>query len=566
MDIVQTKSIKVPNAVIVSGIAGVEQDNDVFDYLKKYGSIAQIIMVDDRTSEFFQSVIVEYNTGLAVEDLEPLPRPYVSDSGSSYQIQSLADVYAKSVGNSTTKSYLTELKNLAKMSGRDYGGVLKDMMSQIHESIKELVDISEQTDVTDNLPESPLVEPQPSAIDSNTKETQQKPGNPPRAVLSSSAHSLPSISAHNLNPPEVQRMVVEHIVKREDFTAQQSSQRLRAFSGKDPRPSYEPDYDTWRSGVELIMTDPSISELQKSRKILESLLPPAADIVRHLSPTCLPTEYLEMLESAYGAVQDGGELYAKFLDTFQNPGEKPSAFLQRLQVALTLTVKRGGALSHDLDRLLLTQFCRGCWDNSLLTDLQLKQKRSSPPTFSELLLLLRIEEDQTAAKTMRMRQHLGATKQKATTYVQSAKCHADDENNLVTLSTITKELAKQVVEIQSQLAKLNAKPPKPEFQNSKNVPTATKPKEKWKPDKVNKGPTEQIVKTQSSRPKPWYCFQCGEDGHIKPHCENEPNPELVTEKRKLLREKQRKWEVDNPTAANEQLNYRQSLLRGEWRL
>lgn len=55
-------------------------------------------------------------------------------------------------------------------------------------------------------------------------------------------------------------------------------------------------------------------------------------------------------------------------------------------------------------------------------------------------------------------------------------------------------------------------------------------------------------------PKPWYCFQRGEDGHIKPNCENEPNTALVAEKRKLFKEKQRKWEAENPTFASESLN------------
>lgn len=112
--------------------------------------------------------------------------------------------------------------------------------------------------------------------------------------------------------------------------------------GKVPRPTHEPDYDSWQSSVELVMTDPAIADLQRSRRIVESLLPPAADVVRHLSPSSLPAAYLHLLDSAYWMVQDGDELFAKFLDTFQDAGEKPSAYLQRLQVALNLAVERGG--------------------------------------------------------------------------------------------------------------------------------------------------------------------------------------------------------------------------------
>lgn len=538
MEIIENESVKVPNSVIVSKMAGDEPHDEVIEFLKQYGSISRVLKINDSKSEFFRSVIVEYSSGLAVESLDPLPRTHVSDSGASYRIQSLAGVYTEQVGSDTTKSYLTEIQYLAKMSGRDYVDVLKDMMSQIAKSIEEPE--TEQPE-TNNSTESCLVEFQPSV-----RSAQQT--NQTNNTASSPANTTPTISAHDLNPPEVQRMVVEHIVKREDYSVQQFSQKLRVFSGKEPRPTYEPDYDTWRSSVELIMTDPSMSKLQQSRRIIESLLPPAADVVKHLSPNSSPSEYLQLLDSAFGTVQDGGELYAKFLDTFQNTGEKASSYLQRLHVALTHTVKRGGALNHDFDRLLVTQFCRGCWDDSLLTALQLKQKRTNPPAFPDLLFSLRAEEDQSAAKNMRMRQHLSSTKQKAASHLQIATCCSEENDTANTLSSI-KELSKQVAEIQSQLVKLAAKP---KAQNSKSAPNS-KQKERPKLGKVTKEP-ERTSKTQSTAPRAWYCFQCGEDGHIKPNCENEPNPGRVAEKRKLLKEKQKKWEAENPSAAKEQLN------------
>lgn len=552
MDVIDRQSVKIPNAVIVSGIAGDEQTEEVVEFMKQYGSISRVIQVDDRTSKFHQCIVIEYSSGNAVEGIDPLPFDYVSESGVCSKIQSLASVYTQSVGNNTTESYLIDLQNLAKKSGRDYAEVLKDMISQINDSIKEIVlEPAKPINSSDNAPASPLAEPQPSVVEPNMRGAQENATNLTFNPPSSPAQSIPAISAHDLNPPEVQRVVVEHIVKREEYSGQHFFQKLRVFSGKEPRPAYEPDYDTWRSSVELVMTDASMSPLQQSRKIIESLLPPAADVVRHLNPNSSPTEYLQLLDSAYGTVQDGGELFAKFLDTFQNTGEKPSTYLQRLQAALTLTVKRGGAASNDFDKLLLTQFCRGCWDDFLLTELQLKQKRTSPPTFPDLLLLLRTEEDQHAAKTKRMRQYLGSTKPKVTSHMQSAKCVTEEESNIVTLSTITKELSKQVAEIQSQLVKLT-KPPKTKPPKPKSEPSV-RPKEKQNSERKIKEPAEQS-QTQNMPPKPWYCFQCGEDGHVKPNCESEPNPALVSEKRKLFKEKLRKWEAENPTVASEQLN------------
>lgn len=144
------------------------------------------------------------------------------------------------------------------------------------------------------------------------------------------------------------------------------------------------------------MKDPAVSDLQ--HEILESLLPPAADMVRHLIPETPPMVYLQILDSMYGTVQDGDELCTKFMELYQDAEESPSAYLQHLQVALNLAVKRGGVPATELNRHLLNQFCRGCWDNMLISEFQLKRRKSNPPSFAEFLLLIRTEENRGAVK------------------------------------------------------------------------------------------------------------------------------------------------------------------------
>uniref|UniRef100_A0AAR2L9G3 Paraneoplastic antigen Ma-like C-terminal domain-containing protein n=1 Tax=Pygocentrus nattereri TaxID=42514 RepID=A0AAR2L9G3_PYGNA len=110
--------------------------------------------------------------------------------------------------------------------------------------------------------------------------------------------------------------------------------------------------------------------------------------------------------------RDGEELFARFMSTLQDVGEKPSAYLQRLQSALSLAERAGGILAHDMNQQLLKQFCRGCWNDSLLTDLQLEHKISNPLPFAELLLLLRTAENKQEAKVVRKKQYLSMAKQK----------------------------------------------------------------------------------------------------------------------------------------------------------
>lgn len=78
MDFVQRCGVKIPNAVIVSGLtrAG-DQDEQVIDFLKEYGSIKRTILVDEDESEFYQNLIVEYTHGTALGTLSGiLPYKY----------------------------------------------------------------------------------------------------------------------------------------------------------------------------------------------------------------------------------------------------------------------------------------------------------------------------------------------------------------------------------------------------------------------------------------------------------------------------------------------------------
>ena len=348
-----------------------------------------------------------------------------------------------------------------------------------------------------------------------------------------------TLGPSELNPPEVQKIVVEHIVRSEDKPSHShSTLRLRGFSGKIPRPYSEVDCDTWRSHVDLMMKDISVSDLEKTRKILESLFVPASDVIRYLGPEAPPTVYLQMLDSAFATVEDGEELFVRFMGTFQDSGEKPSTYLQRLQVALGNAVRRGGVPAKEGDKHLLRQFCRGCWDNVLLADLQLEHKKQNPPSFAELLVHLRTEEDRQEAKVMRMKHHLGTTKQKAVSHVQ-AVCNCGETQADSDASSMH-ELRKQVADLKSQLTSLMNKK-KTAFPKKETV----KVTETQKPDHATTETNLPSHRGATSRPKPWYCFRCGEDGHIIATCESDANPALVGAKRKELRQRQQLWDEQN---------------------
>lgn len=371
MEIIEAEGIIIPNAVIVSGLTDTESDDELFDALKQHGSFAKTVRIDDKESEFYQNVIVEYNSNQALQTLEP-KLPYThqlsSEPGVKCDVRALASVFTQQLGSSITKSYLDRLKEIAELSGNNFESILSEMLSQMS------ADLPPEPAVSGSTGDIICEKPYWTSPDGNFDPIR----NPPSQIDDVPSQPTPinlieptlRTSSKFLNPPEVQRLVVEHVVRSSEVVAQgQVQPRLRVFSGKCPRPGNEVDYDIWRSSVELILKDPSLSDLHASRRILDSLLPPAADVTKHLNPESPPSAYLQLLDSAFGAVEDGDELLAKFMNTLQDAGERPSTYLYRLQSALRATVKRDGIIPEEADRHLLKQFCRGCWDNDLIAEL-----------------------------------------------------------------------------------------------------------------------------------------------------------------------------------------------------
>lgn len=70
METIHSENIKIPNSFIISGLSGTEVDEEVFDYLKQFGSISRSIEIATPDSEHSNQAIVEYTYGDAMEALE----------------------------------------------------------------------------------------------------------------------------------------------------------------------------------------------------------------------------------------------------------------------------------------------------------------------------------------------------------------------------------------------------------------------------------------------------------------------------------------------------------------
>jgi len=119
--------------------------------------------------------------------------------------------------------------------------------------------------------------------------------------------------------------------------------KLRVFSGKTPVPPGEVDYDTWRRQVKQLEQEEEtygLSDSQKRRIILQSLLRPAADTVFNINGSS--EDILEVLDTVYGSVVEGHELLLQFFTTYQTEEESCSEYVQRLYLLAVDVVEHKG--------------------------------------------------------------------------------------------------------------------------------------------------------------------------------------------------------------------------------
>ncbi|XP_038135153.1 uncharacterized protein LOC119779547 [Cyprinodon tularosa] len=326
--------------------------------------------------------------------------------------------------------------------------------------------------------------------------------------------------------------------------------RLRPFSGTAPTPNGEENLDTWLMQARLMVDECECSASEKRKRIIESLKGPALEIaqaVRSSDPQATPQDYLGALEQAFGSSESGEDLYYAFRALRQHAGERLSDFLRRMEHALTKVVFRGGVMASQRDRIRVEQLLRGAVESDLmLVQLRLRERKETPPSFLQLLKEIREEEDQQA---VRQRPGLAVTK----TAVRQVRA-TDDELKPQDAA----KLKQEIDHLKVLVAKLSAKDSGPSLpaQESETLLAPRKdvvnheqevhmlqrqlcdlqhqiqimavsqrppnPRE-WRPRDTNEQHNRRMTGHSKSSPSEgsgdYFCYRCGEDGHVATRCE-----------------------------------------------
>jgi hypothetical protein len=127
-------------------------------------------------------------------------------------------VFTQQLGSSITKSYLDRLKEIAEMSGNNFESILSEMLSQMS------ADLPPEPAVSGSTGEDTCEKPYWASPDGNFDPIRKPPSQiddvPPQPTPINLIEPTLRTSSKFLNPPEVQRLVVEHVVRSSEVVAQ----------------------------------------------------------------------------------------------------------------------------------------------------------------------------------------------------------------------------------------------------------------------------------------------------------------------------------------------------------
>ncbi|XP_070556613.1 paraneoplastic antigen Ma1 homolog [Ptychodera flava] len=250
--------------------------------------------------------------------------------------------------------------------------------------------------------------------------------------------------------------------------------KLRVFSGRLPVPVNEDDYESWADKAEQMITEWKVSDAEKKKRIAESLTGPAMSVIRSLTPTPSLTvrDYLDALEKSYGTLITPAESLRAFQSCYQKSEWSHSQYLQELQTLLRRAIRQGSVKEYEADYLRLQQFIDGVlYNESYLSSLQLDTRLNNPPSYIELLQMVRKQEARQEEKAKKRAHEIARAN--CTTSCDSFEATATSAP--VVQQVLDKSTVQQVVQqVMEQMMKGNANqlPTPPALNNTWSVPSS----------------------------------------------------------------------------------------------
>lgn len=192
--------------------------------------------------------------------------------------------------------------------------------------------------------------------------------------------------------------------------------KLKVFSGSPSPDPGEETFEAWLEQVTELMQVWQVSEVEKRRRLLESLRGSALSTLRVLraeDDSITVEQCLDALKVIYGSKEDCETEQYMLLQTHQKSGEKVSAFLLRIEPLLQRVAQRSPSSAQSTDMVRLEHvLAQASVTAALRGKLEVLGQQGCPPTFLELVQLVRDEEvwENTVALRKEKQKHQGRSR------------------------------------------------------------------------------------------------------------------------------------------------------------
>lgn len=139
-------------------------------------------------------------------------------------------------------------------------------------------------------------------------------------------------------------------------------QKLRPFSGRQPVPYREEDFEEWLEQATQVLDEWDIHETHKNLRITKSLRSPASEAICNLKlskKVCVAQNYLNILQDVFGHTEKASDLLYQFEHINQNKGKKSFDYVRCLDKILHQLLLKKGLDPQELDVVCAQQVLRG---------------------------------------------------------------------------------------------------------------------------------------------------------------------------------------------------------------
>ncbi len=331
--------------------------------------------------------------------------------------------------------------------------------------------------------------------------------------------------------------------------------RIKPFSGCEKVGAGECDVFEWVAvATEIVEHEDTMAPCQKLRYLKNSLVKDALTLVATNTNIYNPVELIDLISRTYGVARTAKRLWTDFYRLKQEKGEKPSAYLTRIQKHLLEIERVSPTQVQNQAESRIMQFSQGLrkmdYDTLCLhMNLQTYEKVGNYPQYSQLLLLVQEVERDRVERVQRE----GGEVSRAMINSVSPQPHEDDGSqasgkSYATMDDLEKLFKKFVASTQDKMKVESDSQPKSKSKNKGKKKTA-KSKRHQEDDgdddeTVSAAIASQFSASEDGNPKHkgQVCFNCDKPGHVAWKCPQKLDEAKIA---KRIAEMGKRWKARN---------------------